>query len=440
MIISNKNRELAGKVKAYCLQKGCSAVRVSFYSGTDTGIEVRNNQVDSLVQSTENQLMIFLFKDGKYGSFSTNRLSVPELKAFVDGAINSVQYLSVDECRKLPSSDLYYHGGAPSLEMYDSNIEKVTTEKKIQVAMNAASEIEGKDNRIISIQSAYGDGMSLIYMTDSNGFEGEKVSSYYSLSVSVSVHGEGDARPESYWFSQSLSFDELVKEGIAKTALRNVLAKIGQHKIKSGKYKMLVMNKCMQNLVYPLISALDGTSLQQNNSFLLNKKGEKVLSEKITITDNPHRKHSLGAKYFNGEGVATKVRKVFDRGVLKTYFVDVYNAAKMNAEPTIDACSRLEFDLGARGCKEIASFLDNTIIITDFNGGNSNGASGDFSFGIEGFLVEKGKITRSVSEMNITGNLIQLWNNVEEVGNDPLPFSSNIMPSILFSDVDFSGE
>ncbi|MDR0431134.1 MAG: TldD/PmbA family protein, partial [Tannerellaceae bacterium] len=58
---------------------------------------------------------------------------------------------------------------------------------------------------------------------------------------------------------------------------------------------------------------------------------------------------------------------------------------------------------------------------------------------IEGFLIENGKTTQPVSEMNITGNMIELWNNLQETGNDARLSSSWRIPSLLFDQVDFNG-
>ena len=83
--------------------------------------------------------------------------------------------------------------------------------------------------------------------------------------------------------------------------------------------------------------------------------------------------------------------------------------------------------------------LPKGILVTGFNGGNSNHNTGDFSFGVEGFLIENGKLAKPISEMNITGNLLTLWENLLEIGNDVRLNSSWRMPSILFDDVSFSG-
>jgi PmbA protein len=54
-------------------------------------------------------------------------------------------------------------------------------------------------------------------------------------------------------------------------------------------------------------------------------------------------------------------------------------------------------------------------------------------------LIENGELVKPVSEMNITGNMKQLWTSIGELGNDVNKNSSLLAPSILFEGVDFSG-
>lgn len=438
-MISIEYKKLAKWAMNFGLKQGCQEVRISVYNGSDTELEVRDEQLDKLQQSSENQLVFNAFVDGRYGSFSTNRLEKKELSRFIEKAVESVRYLAVDECRKLPEPSLYFKGGMVSLDMYDKKIMGINPDEKLAIVKAAASEILGSDPRIISVQSSWNDGCSFSYIVASNGFEGENEVSYYSLSVSVSIKGEGEARPESYWYDQALTFDELKKQGIGKVALERALKKLGQKKVASGRYKMLVDNMNSGRLFSPLISAINGFSLQQKNSFLLDKKDQKVISDKITVLDDPHVPHSFGSKYFDNEGVATEKRYIFNKGVLETYFIDTYSGLKMGIPQTIGRPSRMIMELGSKNMDEIVAGVDKGILVTGFNGGNSNSSSGDFSFGIEGFLIENGKMTQPVTEMNITGNLLTLWSNVIEAGNDPLKNNATQIPSILFDDVDFSG-
>jgi PmbA protein len=180
---------------------------------------------------------------------------------------------------------------------------------------------------------------------------------------------------------------------------------------------------------------MNGHALQQKNSFLIDKLDEKIISDKVTIIDDPHLKGAFGARMFDGEGVATVKRNLIEKGVLKSYFIDTYSAGKLNIPPTIASPSIITFDLGTRSHEQILASIDKGIWVTGFNGGNSNSSTGDFSFGIEGFLIENGKLSTPVNEMNITGNLLTLWNNVLEIGSDARLNSSRRIPSLLFDNV-----
>ena len=72
-------------------------------------------------------------------------------------------------------------------------------------------------------------------------------------------------------------------------------------------------------------------------------------------------------------------------------------------------------------------------------GGNSDRSRGDFSHGICGVAIENGKLTQNVSEMNITGNHLELWKNLTEVGNDLCENSNFVMPTLRFDNVSTSG-
>lgn len=438
-MISDNNKKIAQWALDFALKNGCQAAKVNLYSGSESSYQVRDTKIDKLQQSSENGLRISLYVDGKYGSYSTNRIDQKELKDFILNGIASTRYVAEDKYRILPEASRYYKGGQPDLQLLDPQFENVHPDKKVEIALANAAEVYGKDDRIISVESSFSDGESFSYLLTSNGFEGDKSNSWYSAVSSVSIKGEGEARPSSYWYESSLYFNDLIKAGIGQKAFERVLRKLGQKKIASGKYTMVVDNLNGGRLVSPLIQALYGSNLQQKNSFLLNKLGDKVISDKLTLTDDPHLQKAPGASYFDFEGIATERRPVFEKGVLKNYFIDTYNAKKMDVEPTIGSPSILTMELGNKNGDGLIAGINKGILVTGFNGGNCNSSTGDFSYGIEGFLIENGKLTQPISEMNITGNMLTLWSNLREVGNDPRLNSSWRIPSLAFDGVDFSG-
>ena len=308
------------------------------------------------------------------------------------------------------------------------------------MAQSTVEEIIGTDPRIVSVVGSYDDGCGAEYMIASNGFEGEIQDSVFSLTAEVALKTDGDARPESYWYDSKLFWQDLEKSGIARKAMQRALQKIGQTKIKSGRYNMLLDNTISSRVLSPLVSAMYGSALQQKNSFLLNKLGTKITSDKLILKDNPHMPCTFGSRWYDGEGIATFDQTLIDKGVLNTYFIDTYNSGKLNMKPTVASPSVLTLDHGAHDWNQLMRIMNNGIWVTGFNGGNTNSTTGDFSFGVEGFLIENGSLSKPLSEMNITGNILDLWSNLVEVGNDPLSNnSSRQIPSLLFENVSFSG-
>ena len=114
--------------------------------------------------------------------------------------------------------------------------------------------------------------------------------------------------------------------------------------------------------------------------------------------------------------------------------------------PTVESASVPHFSLGEfepqyrnLNHKDMIKIMGKGILVTGFNGGNCNGLTGDYSYGIEGFYFENGEILFPVREMNISGNIVSLWRNLAMVGNDARTCSRWLIPSLAFENTDFTG-
>lgn len=438
-MILEGQKNIAHESMDFALKQGCEQVRISFTVGENNSFEYRNVQLDKLHQSTENKLYIELFVDGKYGAFSTNRLEKHEIEKLIKEGIASTRFLAKDVCRQLPDYERYYYGKGDELEQYDDSFLSIGVNSKIELLRNSVEEVYGKVAQVISVTAGYEDSRNAEYMIASNGFEGYSQDSSFSISSEVCLKTETDARPESYWYDTTLFWNDLQKEGITQKAFERAKGKIGQSKINSGRYLMLLDNTQAARMASPLISAMMGSALQQKNSFLIDKLGEQIVSPLVNLTDTPHLPHAFGARWYDGEGVATDRRKIFENGVLSTYFIDTYNSLKMNVIPTVSSPSVLKFELGNTDFDGLMQQMDNGIWVTGFNGGNTNPTTGDFSMGIEGFWVKNGQIVSPVGEMNITGNILDVWKRLIAIGDDPRNNSPWRIPSLLFEGVSFNG-
>ena len=265
----------------------------------------------------------------------------------------------------------------------------------------------------------------------------------------MTIQDKEGNRYSGYWWDTSCRNSETDPSECSRKALERAVAQIGPQPRRSGRARMVVDSSVASRLVAPVLNALNGSALQQKMSFLDGTLGQQVFSEGMNLMDLPRTEGRNGSRLYDSEGVATKDAHVIKDGTVCQYFINTYNAEKIGIEPTVEDASRpclMPYMKGKEladgeisvSLKDILQYCRNGILVTGFNGGNSNPVTGDFSFGIEGFAFSKGKITHPVREMLITGNLKDLWNSLIAAGTDARPSSRWQIPTIAFENVSFS--
>jgi PmbA protein len=250
----------------------------------------------------------------------------------------------------------------------------------------------------------------------------------------------GDRKPNGYYYAVGITRKELpAAEKTGAMAAQRTLDLLGAKKIKTETLPIIVENQNVGRLLGGLLAGMNGRNIQQKQSFLADKKGSKIASDKLTLIDDPLMVGGLGSRLYDGDGMASKKRTMIDAGVLKDFYVDWYYSRKLGWEPTTGGPSNLIIPSGNRSVKEIMKDLKRGILITGFIGGNSNSTTGDSSIGIFGTLFENGGLVQPVAEMNIAGNHLEFWHKLAEVADDPWPYSSMRLPSLVFTDVVVSG-
>jgi PmbA protein len=202
---------------------------------------------------------------------------------------------------------------------------------------------------------------------------------------------------------------------------------------------MVLDHRTGGRLVSALLSPLSASSIQQRRSFLEGRAGEAFGSSLLDITDDPLVPKGFGSRHFDGEGLSARRLPLFESGVLRNYYVDTYYGKKLGVKPTTGSPSNLAWVLGPKPEAGLIADAGDGVFVTGFLGGNSNGTTGDYSLGIQGFMIRRGEIAEPVAEMNISGNQLDLWKRLVGVGNDPFPYSPLRTPTLVFEGVSFAG-
>jgi PmbA protein len=439
--MNNKEKmELAEWAMEYSLKAGANESIVDISNSRNIDIEYRDKKLDKLQESTQNSLNLQIYSTQRYSSHSTSDLRKDELKKFIEEAVASTKYLTEDKFRSLPDPKFYPTKMDLDLKLIDNSYEKIDPTDRVNLASEIEKEAMAISDLIISSTAGYSDTYSESIKIHSNGFKGESAGTFFSAGAEVTVNDKEGGRPEDWFYATTRFRNELPSpQLLGSEAAKRALRKIGQKKIESGKYQMLVENRASGRLLSVFSRAMTARSIQQKSSFLDGMLDKKIASEKLTVIDDPSLQKGLGSRLFDGEGIAAKKRVMIEKGVLKNYFIDNYYGRKLGWDPTTAGPSNIVFEYGSKSYDELLKEIKKGIIINGFIGGNSNNTTGDFSFGIVGLYVENGQIVKPVNEMNISGNAKEVWNQLIEMGNDPYQYSSNLAPSMLFEGIQFSG-
>ena len=438
------------------VEGGADAARATLSKCVTDSCTMLNGELDKVSHCADRSIYLYLFVDGRYGTFSTNRLDKEELTGFVLKAIDMVRMLGEDRCRQLPARERKAVDAVTGheLALYDSSYEETDTETRLAraEALSIFAAESGKNDlpyRIISEECEYSDSYEDTYVIDSQGFEGRHTETSFSSFSEMTIEDSEGNKYSGYWWESAPFFAEVETGKCGPNALEKAVSQIGPKSRRGGSYRMVVDRNCASRLISPIFTALNASSIQQKMSFLDGTLDRQVFPAGLTVMDFARTPGKAGSRLFDTEGVATEDAPIIEDGFVRRYFVNTYMSAKTGMEPTVEDISRpcvmpylrgeaLQTGEKEVSLKDILRRCGSGIYVTGFNGGNCNPVTGDFSFGIEGFAFSRGRITHPVREMLITGNLMQLWQELIAAGSDARKSARWQIPTLAFDKVSFS--
>jgi len=438
--MSRPLREIAEHALTAARRAGAREVATRAGRTRYTSVTTRERRVEKIESSTTSGLTLSLFLDGRYSSSSTNGLRAESVEVFIERLAAMTRMLAPDEHRGLADPEHYAGRVERDLGIYAEDHAALDMDQRTAYARAVEDAALASDARVISATATCSDSVSESVRLHSNGFLGARRSSHCSAHADVAVRGAGEKKPSDWWYRSSRRFADLGDPAsIGRTAAQRAVAAIGAAKIASARLPLVVENRAAARLVSLLLGPLSAASLQQQRSCLADKLGAAITSDLLTLIDDPFVPGGLGSRLFDGEGITARRRTVIEGGVLRSYFVDVYYGRKLGLAATSGSRSNLLFEGGVGDRDALLRCIERGVFVTSFLGGNSNTATGDFSLGVRGRLIENGALTAPVAEMNITDNLIPFWLRLRAVGADAYLHSATRSPTLCFDDVQFSG-
>lgn len=459
-MITEEEKALADNSIDMALEAGASAVQVTLDKAKTEIIALLDGEIDNIRQTGDRALTFKVFADGKYGVFSTNRLEAESVRELLKMAVENVRLLAPDKFRRLPDKEETAKDAirGDEMELCWDGYDSVTAEERLGMVRRASVfnefSVDSPDRewKLVSEEVEYNNTLTDTYLTSSDRITCRQIETSFEVCSNVTVEDKEGNKYSGLWWDYSISPEKVLASDCGHKAVMQAASQIGQVNVNGGKYRMVVSRRVSGRLVQPVLNALSGRAIQQKSSFLTETLDKKVFSDGLTILDRPREKGKSGSILFDGEGRACLDRDIIVNGVIKEYFINTYMSGKLGMPATSDGANRpvvqpfVSKELGAGGNidltllqeADVLALCGSGILVTDFNGGNCNSATGDFSYGVEGFVFENWEIKSPVSGMLITGNMKELWSNLLVAASDPMDGFSRQVPTLAFDDVTFS--
>jgi PmbA protein len=195
------------------------------------------------------------------------------------------------------------------------------------------------------------------------------------------------------------------------------------------------------SLLRHIAGAASGPSLYRGASFLLKRLGDRIAAPSVTIVDDGTMPGALGSRPFDGEGLEVRRTVLVDKGVLSSYLLDTYSGKKLGMPSTHHAArdgsgvsvstTNLYLAAGTTNPADLIKGVKSGLYVTELIGFGVNGVTGDYSRGAVGLWIENGELTYPVEEITIAGNLLEMWQRVEGIGNDLVFRDRTAAPTLL---------
>lgn len=428
---------------------GAEMVEAYISSSKELNIDVREGRVDTLKFAEDRGLGLRVIMGSRTGFAFSTELTSYGIEETVKQAMANCSKTAEDPYNILPPPEPSY----PELDIYDPGIRGATVEQKIEMAKLMEESARAYDPRVRVIESStYQDGEVLVTILNSLGMKLTYRGAYCGIYLTLAA-GEGDNSQTGFALDFSLRYENLKPEQVGKEAARRAVQMLGATPAATRKIPVVLDPYVAAGFLGLISPALTGEAVQKGRSLFAGQVGKRVASDKINIIDDGAMAGGIASAPFDGEGVPTSRNVLVEEGILKGYLYNTYTAAKDGVKSTGNGV-RSSFkgmpEVGstnffiAKGSLPVEKLLEDVIeglYITEVMGMHTaNPISGDFSVGVAGLLIENGKLTRPVRGMAMGGNIVELLENVDAVGDDLKFFGGKGSPTIRIYEMTVSGQ
>ena len=335
---------------------------------------------------------------------------------------------------------------------------------------NLEKEVFSRDSRIIKVIVRMSDSVSDIMMYNSLGELTCDTRPIGSISVSAVFQHEGKTENKtaarSFRMGAELIGEMLIRE-LADEVVKGIDARLEAKRPKGGQMSVVMGAGASGILLHEAMGhAFEADFNRKGQSIFSDRMGQQVCPKNVNVVDDGTLAFNRGSGNYDDEGVPAEKTYMVKDGILTSYLHDRISAGWYGVKPTgngrrenfrynpIPRMRATYMESGNADPESIIAEVNKGIYVDEFSNGQVKIGEGDFTFFVKsGYLIENGRLTMPVKDINIIGNGPQALADITAVGNDlkidngtwtcgkeqSVPVSCG-MPTVLVSSLTVGGE
>ncbi len=408
---------------------------------------------DSLIKSVETRrdagLGMRVIKGGRVGSATS--------KVAEDADVEQCVRTALDAADLAPKDPIFKHFPYPAkatvrAKAPDSEIVELESEDLVGLVKDVVSAATD-GNKAKVPNGIFRAALVETWLSNSNGVESGRKNTMLFVHATAMTTGSTPGEGDEGFYSPSLAgldpeaFGRLLKEGAIASSKRR------SFKGKKTVEVLIPPHETAEMFVGSVDFALNAENVNRRRSPWAGKVGKACAEPSITITEDPSDPRGVMCSGHDDEGSPSSVRPLIQKGVLKGFMYDAYNAAMSQTSSTGNGLRRspaepmghyhmpvrigpmnLVMRPGGKSVDELVEETDHGILIQKFSAPDVHPITGSFALEVRcGHLIEKGELKGTVSHCLLTGNMFEALKSVSGVANDQVVYHSHVLPTIRFA-------
>ena len=445
--------------------RGADAADLYFQHSRDNSITMEDGIISRASSSVDQGVGLRVVVGDQTGYAFTEDLS---LAAMIAAARTAA---SIAHGSKVVAPVAYKHGKTADFYALKQPWSEIGVTQKLPRIEQLNALARAGDPAIEKVTVSWADGEEVVLIADMHGRIHTDVRPMTRLWCMVTAKKNGVSQANSANLAGRQGFEWYTDERlafVAKEAVNRTMILFEAKRPPAGELPVVLAAGASGILLHEAIGhGMEADFNRKGTSIYADMIGKKVAPDFVTIVDDATQPGERGALNVDDEGNPTERTVLVDHGVMASYLHDSISARHYGHKGTgsgrresfrhapMPRMRSTYMENGPHTREEIVASVKKGIIAETFTNGQVQIGAGDFTFYIKnGWLIEDGKITAPIKDINIIGSGPEALRNVTMVANDTkldfggwtcgkdgqsVPVSQG-MPTTLVSKVTVGGE